>query len=273
MAAKMTWPDLLDRPHPKADARIAYGADPLQHADLWLPKGKARGIVLMVHGGCWQTRIAKADIMDWIADDLRSRGIAVWNVEYRGVDVPGGGYPGTFQDVAAGADALRDVAAKHHLPIDRVVAVGHSAGGHLILWLTARGAVPATSALHADNPLAIRAAVSLGGLPDLEAASAPPGNTCGTEAVEKLVGAASPQRPDPYADTSPARLPQPAMPITLVNGGEDRIAPPAFAEAYALRVGSKPKRILVAEVGHVELIAPETPAWKQAVGAIEAALH
>jgi len=272
MAAKLTWPELLERAHPKADARIDYGPGTLQHADLWLPKGPAKGTVLMVHGGCWQSRIAKADIMDWIADDLRGRGIAVWNVEYRGVDISGGGYPGTFQDVAAGADALREQAAKYHLPIERVVAVGHSAGGHLVLWLAARKDLPAGSLLRAPDPLPIHAAISLGGLPDLEMAAVPPGNTCGSEAVEKLVGAASPQRPDPYADTSPARLPQPAIPITLINGSEDRIAPPAFAEAYALRVRGAPKRVLVKDAGHVELIAPETPAWARAVAAIEAAL-
>ena len=80
----------------------------LQVADLWLPDGPGpHPTVLMVHGGCWQTEIADRRIMNWIADDLRRRGIAVWNIDYRGVDRPGGGYPGTFQDAAAAADALR----------------------------------------------------------------------------------------------------------------------------------------------------------------------
>ena len=119
----MKWPDLLDRPRPKADARIPYGSDPLQFVDLWLPKGKApHPVVLMVHGGCWQTDIADASIMNYIADDLRTRGIAVWNIEYRGVDRPGGGYPGTFLDVAAAADALGKEGPRHHLATDRIVA-------------------------------------------------------------------------------------------------------------------------------------------------------
>ena len=78
--------------------------------------------------------------MNWIADDLRRRGIAVWNIDYRGVDRPGGGYPGTFLDAAAAADALRDHAARYNLDLSRVVAIGHSAGGHLALWLAARPA-------------------------------------------------------------------------------------------------------------------------------------
>src|SRR6185295_10962523 len=98
-----------------------------------------------VHGGCWQTELGDRRIMNWIADDLRKRGIAVWNIDYRGVDRAGGGYPGTFQDAAAAADALRGAAPKYRLDISRLVAVGHSAGGHLALWLAGRPRLPAAS--------------------------------------------------------------------------------------------------------------------------------
>lgn len=271
--AKMTWPDLLDRPRPKPDTTIAYGADPLQHVDLWLPKGAGpHPVVLMAHGGCWQTEVAKADIMNWIAADLRERGIAVWNVEYRGEDRPGGGYPGTFIDVGMAADALRASAAKYRLKADRVVAVGHSAGGHLALWLAARGGIAKSSALYSANPLKLAAAISLGGLPDLEAASVSPGDTCGADAVPELVGTPSPTHPDIYADTSPARIPAPGIPVTLVNGTVDNIAPPAFAEAYAARMRGAPKRVVIQNEGHVELITPDTKAWAATVAMIEAGL-
>ena len=134
----MAWPALLTRPRPAATRTISYGADPLQVADLWLPVRPARNnrphpTVLMVHGGCWTTEIADRSIMNWIADDLAKRGYAVWNIDYRGVDRPGGGYPGTFRDVAAAADALRGQAKANNLDLRRLVAVGHSAGGHLAL--------------------------------------------------------------------------------------------------------------------------------------------
>jgi acetyl esterase/lipase len=274
MAAPMQWKDLTSRPQPKPSATIAYGTDPLQHADLWLPKGVGPfPVVLMVHGGCWQTDVAKADLMNWIADDLMKRGIAVWNIEYRGIDRPGGGYPGTFLDAAAASDALRGAAAKHKLDLKKIVAVGHSAGGHVVLWLAARKSIPASSPLHATAPIAIAHAVSLGGLPDLEAASASPGDTCGPDAVPGLVGTPGVGRPDIYADTSPARLPDPGIPVTLVNATLDRIAPPAFAEAYAARMKGAPKRIVIADEGHAELIAPETKAWAATVKVIEAALR
>jgi len=270
--AKMTWADLFARPKPAPDKLIPYGPDPLQHVELWLPAGKGPfPVVLMVHGGCWQTGIAKADIMDWIAGDLRTRGIAVWNVEYRGEDVAGGGYPGTFADVAAATDMLDRQGRHYHLRTSRVVAVGHSAGGHLALWLAARPGLPETSVLRTRRPLPIAATVSLGGLPDLHAAATSPGDTCGADAVPRLVGQPSPARPDVYADTSPAVLPQPDGAITLVNGGLDPIAPPGVAAAYTLHAPAA-RLFVVPDQGHVELITPATPAWTQTVAVIERAL-
>jgi acetyl esterase/lipase len=266
----MTWPDLLERPRPSPDLTIAYGSDPLQVADLWLPAGRGRHpTVLMVHGGCWQTAVAERTIMNWIAADLRGRGIAVWNVEYRGVDRPGGGYPGTFLDVAAAADALRAQAAVHHLDLSRLVAVGHSAGGHLALWLAARPRLPASSPLHGAHPLPIHAVVSLGGLPDLEAASTTE-NGCGTEVAGRLVDAA--HRANPYVDTSVPRLAPLGVPQILVNGRQDRIIPLAFVEGYAAPMRAAGDRVevhLIDATGHVELITPGTAAWAAARAAID----
>ena len=268
----MHWPDLLNRPQPKPDATISYGADPLQHVDLWLPKkAGAHPVVLMVHGGCWQTEIAKADIMNWIADDLRKRGIAVWNIDYRGIDRPGGGYPGTFLDVAHAADLLESDARKYHLRADKVVAVGHSAGGHLALWLAARDGLPKASPLAMPHPLKLTAIVSLGGLPDLEADTVPPANTCDNDPVPGLVGRPSASRPDVYADTSPAALPDPAIAVTQVNGVLDRIAPPVVAANYARK--RKTHRVTIPEEGHVELITPGTKSWTETVRVIEEALR
>lgn len=271
-AAPMHWPDLLNRRQPKPDASISYGTDPLQHVDLWLPKkAGAHPVVLMVHGGCWQTEIAKADIMNWIADDLRKRGIAVWNVEYRGIDRPGGGYPGTFLDVARGADLLGTEARKYHLRADRIVAVGHSAGGHLVLWLAARGSLTKASPLFMPHPLKLSAAISVGGLPDLEADTVPPADTCDNAPIAGLVGKPSASHPDVYADTSPAVLPDPAIPVMQVNATLDRIAPPIVAINYAKK--RKAHRVTIADEGHVELITPGTKSWKATVRLIEAALR
>jgi acetyl esterase/lipase len=264
----MTWPDLLGRPRPGPDATVHYGADPLQAADVWLPAGRGtHPVVLMVHGGCWTSAIADRTIMNWIAADLRARGIAVWNIDYRGVD-RGGGYPNTFLDAAAAADALRTHARQYRLDASHVVAIGHSAGGHLALWLAGRPRLPAGSPLRSAHPLPIREVISLGGLPDLEEAATTP-NGCGNEVVHQLVGTR-------YADTSVPRLAPLGLPQVLINGRQDRIIPVAYAEGYARpmrAVGDNVRVRMLDRTGHVELVAPETAAWAAAVEEIQRALH
>ncbi|WP_425228391.1 alpha/beta hydrolase [Sphingomonas sp.] len=266
----LTWPDLIARPRPHADATVSYGTDPYQKVDVWLPAGRGpHPVVLMVHGGCWTTSIADRTLMDWIAADLRSAGVAVWNIDYRGVDRPGGGYPGTFQDAAAAADALTASAARFHLDTGHVVAVGHSAGGHLALWLAGRKRLPADSPLRIAQPLPIAHVISLGGLPDLEATAAAHDNGCGTEVIAQLTAGH-------FADTSVPRLLPLGIAQDLVNGGEDRIIPMRLATGYVAQARAAGDRVTlhtVAHTGHVELIAPETAAWAEAKRLILAALR
>jgi acetyl esterase/lipase len=265
----MDWPDLLRRPLPRADERLAYGTGQNQFGDLWVPATPGRRpLVIMIHGGCWHARVATLSIMNYPADDLRRRGFVVWNIEYRGVELAGGGYPGTFLDVAAAADALRTIAPAHHLDLGRVVVVGHSAGGHLAAWLAARRRLPAGGPLAPRDPLPIAGVVSLGGLPDLKADRAAGGAACGAGAVDAMTGSPSASRPDVYADTSPAeRLPL-GVPEAIVNGSEDPVAPPWLGRAYAQSVraaGDPVTFVEVPETGHVELIAPGSAAWARAV--------
>ncbi len=119
--------------------------------------------------------------MDGLGDDLARRGIASWNIEYRRVGEPGGGWPGTLDDVARAADHLPVLAGQHPLDLARVVTLGHSAGGHLALWLAARPRIPA-------------------GLPG----AAPPGRA---------------RRPTPAPARSPARSAWPASPTSPRAGG------------------------------------------------------
>ncbi|HEX8389098.1 MAG TPA: alpha/beta hydrolase, partial [Sphingomonas sp.] len=151
-------------------------------------------------------------------------------------------------------------AGKHGLDLSRVVAVGHSAGGHLALWLAARARLPASSALRTRDPLPVAEVISLGGLPDLEATAATPENGCGTDVVARLIG----ERPDPYADTSVPRLLPLGITQHLVGGREDRIIPYRFATDYAARATAAGDRVTlhtVPRTGHVELVTPDTPAW------------
>ena len=274
-AKLMTWSDLVGRPRPLPDTTIAYGADAMQKVDLWLPRGAGPfPVVLMVHGGCWTTSIADRSLMNWVAGDLRAHGVAVWNIDYRGVDRAGGGYPGTFADAAAAADRLAADADRYRLDLRRLVAVGHSAGGHLALWLAGRPRLPVGSPLRSAHPLPIRHVVSLGGLPDLAATAAAPDNGCGTDVVAQLVAGTS-KRTDPFADTSVARLLPLGAEQILVNGDDDKIIPRRLATGYGAKAKAAGDRVtltVVPHTGHVELVAPDSAAWAVARRRILAAL-
>lgn len=259
----VTWAELKARPRPTTPHRIPYGSDASQFVDLWLPDGPGPfPTVLMIHGGCWQAKVDTIGLTNYIAEDLKRRGIAVWNVEYRSIDQEGGGYPGTFLDVAAAADALRTHAAQYKLRTDNVVAIGHSAGGHLALWLTARRKIAASSELAANDPLQVSSVVSIGGLPDLEEVQAAKGLGCGPDCIPLLVGAA--KRTNPYHDTSPAALLPLGIPYWVVDGDKDTIAPMSSGQSFhdkATLNGDRSTLKIIEQTGHFDLIAPETKAW------------
>ncbi|WP_439569375.1 alpha/beta hydrolase family protein [Sphingopyxis sp.] len=265
----MTWPDLLTRARPVADATIRYGDDALQLVDVWVPSGNGpHPAVIMIHGGCWQTAIAERDIMNWIADDLRAHGIGVWNIEYRGVD-RGGGMPGTYQDVARAADLFLAEGAKHGFDTGGVrIAIGHSAGGHLALWLARRPGLAASDALRGADPIRIDLAISQGGLPDLRAGAASSGHACGADAPAAMA------RGD-YARTSPPEMPLGRAREMQFNNDRDRVTPPATGTAYSAAMMARgvtvPMEVTQGE-GHVELIAPDSRSWSKQRAAILAAL-
>lgn len=268
-ATIMTWSDLLERAQPAADQRIAYGPGPLQFSEAWLPEGAGpHPTVLMIHGGCWQTEIAERDIMNWIADDLRGRGIAVWNIEYRGVD-RGGGHPGTYQDVLAAAESLRTNAARFGLITDDIIAVGHSAGGHLALWLAAAGALPEGHPLRPASPIDIYSVISQGGIPDLVAASGRPDHACGADAPRAMLGGR-----ENASSTSASAMNPGRAELIMLHGALDRISPPEYGEDFARRMADKGREVVVEVIpgeGHVELIAPGTASWARQVEIIEEA--
>lgn len=265
-AKLMTWNDLTSRTPVTPSQQIRWGEGPTDIVDLWLPEGAGPfPVVVMVHGGCWQKSIADMTLMNWMADGLRNKGWAVWNIEYRGVDEAGGGYPGTFLDVGAAVDVLAQRAGEYNLDLSRVTGLGHSAGGHLILWAAARSRLPDNSPLRVTDPLKFQGVVVSGGLADLEASRPVTQPGCLDAIYDALVGQPSAERPDPLEDTSPARLFPLGIPFVSVNGAEDRIAPPMLGEALTVRAeaeGDQTALIVVPDTGHVELVTPGTKAFE-----------
>lgn len=260
--------DLLARPREKADARISYGADADQFGELWLPKGKGPfPVVVLIHGGCWQAALPGTILMDYMAASLRSKGVAVWNVEYRRIGSPGGGYPGTFLDVANGVDILRSIAKARGLDLAHVVVAGHSAGGHLAAWTAARGKLSKSSPLYVAKPLPIRAAATIDGINDLEAYRLTGPGRCGEPAtVDALLkGAPAKSR---FADTSPAELLPTKVPQVVVSGELDPIVPVKLARDYAAaakRSGTRTELLVLPNAGHFEPIDPTTAAGREVI--------
>jgi acetyl esterase/lipase len=159
---------VMREPHTApATHRIYYGSQLAQFGDLRLPNGRGPfPVAVVIHGGGWGAAV-NLHYMAPLAASLTCAGVATWNIEYRRVG-SGGEWPALFKDVAGSTDFLRELAQRYPLDITRgVVAIGHSAGGHLSLWLAMRHLLPSTSDLFSPNPMPIRGAVSLDGVPDL----------------------------------------------------------------------------------------------------------
>jgi acetyl esterase/lipase len=276
-AGPISFSDLLARPRAAPTRQIAYGPAPEQFAQLWSPDSKGpHPVVVMIHGGCWLASLPGVELMAYVSEDLRRRGFAVWNIEYRRVGGTGGGYPGTFEDVGRAIDHLRVIAGAENLDLRHVVLVGHSAGGHLAIWAAARRRVSKGDPLFSPNPLPIAGVVSLAGIDDLAAYRASGPDACGgPDTIDQLVDARGRRGQDVYADTSPAALVPIGARQAILSGALDPIVPARFGLAYADKARAAGDKVQVMDIpaaGHFELIDPTSKAWKRIEPAIEAML-
>jgi acetyl esterase/lipase len=258
----------LDAPPPQH--RIAYGEHPLQFGHLRLPEGAGPyPVVVFVHGGCWLSQYG-IDFFGAVEEGLREAGYAVWSLEYRRVGDEGGGWPNTFLDVARGADHLRELAARFPLDLSRIVVSGHSAGGHLALWLAARGRIT-SGPLRAHSPLPMRAVLALAPAPDLEGLHS--AGVCG-EVVDRLMGGGPDEVAERYAVASPMQLVPLDVAQLLIIGSHDTSWAPsgrAYAEAARAAGADRLEVIEAPESGHFEMIAPPSSTWPLVLDALERA--
>jgi acetyl esterase/lipase len=259
--ARVTWAQVAALPVPPADHREPYGSDSLQFGELRLPRGRGPfPVAIVIHGGCWRSEYDLQHVGP-LAGALTRRGIATWTIEYRRIGDPGGGWPGTFEDVAHAADHLRALARTYPLDLTRVVAVGHSAGGHLALWLASRAKLPRPDAFAADEPLPLRGVVGLAAISDLGAYAR--GSSWCCQSALLLMGGSPDSLPERYALGDPIqRLPF-GIPVRLVHGSEDAIVPIAQSRAFVEAARAKhddATLTTVAGAGHFDLVAPDSPA-------------
>lgn len=238
---------------------VPYGSHPDQVMAVYGPVGAPSGVtVVLLHGGFWLERY-RADLMAPLAEDLAGAGHTVVNVEYRRVG-GAGGWPETFTDVAAAVDHLAELP---DVPTDRIVTVGHSAGGHLAVWAASRHRLPG-GAPGADPRVRPCAAVSQAGMVVL-VASARAG--LGKGAVVDLMGGSPDEVPDRYAVADPAALLPTGVPVVLIHGEDDHIVPPGISRDYAERARERGDEVELVALpgGHFEAIDPSHPLWRAVV--------
>jgi acetyl esterase/lipase len=247
-----------------AGRRSVYGAHPSQFGDLFLPATTGpHPVLVLIHGGCWRAEYG-LEPLGQLAQAIAASGAAVWSIEYRRLG-NGGGWPATFLDAGAAVDHLRTLAGEHALDLRRVVTAGHSAGGHLALWLAGRAKLPASSALFTPDPLPVHGVVSIAGIPDLAAAAAR--SVCG-DAVNELLGGAPAAVAERCAAASPAALTSLGVPHVHLHGREDAIVPVDLVETYAAsatKMGDRATLVVVEGAGHFEPVDARTGAGRRVV--------
>jgi acetyl esterase/lipase len=241
----------------------SYGADALQFGELRLPDGKGPfPVVVVIHGGCWTKGFATVQNTRAIASALAQRDLATWNIEYRQVGDPGGGWPGTFLDWAAATDHLRVLAKSQPLDLSRVVVIGHSAGAHAALWLAGRHRLPVDSVVRGGEPLPIHAVVAIDGPCDLIGFVGFDARVCGSPVVAGLMGGTPEEKPERYHQASPPSLLPLGVPQFVVGSA---LLAPDKAQEYQKLAQTRGDRVevLSLKTGHFEVIAPGQEAWSE----------
>jgi len=154
-------------------------------------------------------------------------------LEYRRIGNPGGGWPGTLDDVRTGAAHLEKIAAERSLDLKRVVAMGHSEGGHLVLL------AGETERDCAEGP---SGACPGGGIaPCLELKLS---NT----AVADLLGGSPQDLPDRYRSASPIELMPLGVAQRVLHGSNDYMVSLniSYGMSLPLKSGDDSKLIEVA---------------------------
>lgn len=239
------YPEVAGLPFDPADQTIKYGDDSLQFAEYWQSKPGAP-LLLLIHGGCWLQQFNLEHVRP-LASRLASEGVAVLSIEYRRIGDPGGGFPGTFEDIT------RAALMAEQLPHETLFVAGHSAGGHLALWLA--GSIELSK---------LKGAIGLAAISNLDAYAK--GQSSCEQATKRLMGGMPDEVPERYRAASPHQL-KFTPPVLLLHGDQDPIVPVSQSEQFCARQNCKLEKL--AGSGHFDLIDPRQNVVQQITGQIE----
>ncbi|WP_426997641.1 alpha/beta hydrolase [Pseudarthrobacter sp. N5] len=253
--------------------KYQYGDDKSQWGELFLPEtahaNGSRGVAVVIHGGYWRSQYG-AELGEPLAKDLATHGMAAWNLEYRRAG-NGGGWPHTFEDVLAGIDKLGEIAETHGLNLSKVVALGHSAGGHLAVWAAGRAKLGSLGAPDADRQIQRRndagavhlsGVVSQSGLLNLAQAEK---LDLSNGAVSNLLGGSSRKYPKRHQFADPMSAIPLTVPVVAVHGLDDDTVPQSQSESYAAaaRTAGAPVQLLKVPGDHFALIDPKAASFRK----------
>ncbi|WP_233269441.1 S9 family peptidase [Alteribacillus sp. YIM 98480] len=251
--------------------RISYGTNNNQFGDLRIPVAGEGPfpLAVIIHGGFWKKQFGLEQMNDF-AEKYASHGIATWNIEYRRVGQDGGGWPGTFLDSARSIESLKIIAEDHPVDLKRVIIIGHSAGGHLALWLAARNKLLSNSILRQqDRMLEPKGVISLAGVSDLilmyeihqwkEKLFGVIENP-----TRDLIGGKPNEYAQRYAEGSPKELLPIGIPLVLFHGALDVNVPIGLSVNFKKIAESAGDNVVLKtfpNIEHFELIDPMSEVW------------
>lgn len=251
----MSGEDILSQPQPPPDERVSYGDDLYQFIEVRLPRTKgAHSALLNIHGGYWRAQHDLAHA-GHLCEALRAAGVATFNIEYRRVGNDGGGWPGTFADIRSAFQFVQKEHLRFHLDLDRLVVMGHSAGGQLALCLAA-------------HETSLRRVISLAGVLDLKKGFA---LHLGNDAVAEYLGGTPDRVPQNFWEADPMVLKIPQARQWLLHGSEDDTVPLEFSREYVLqkrKAGEWVELLEISRAGHFEPIDPASEAFKQVTSTV-----
>ena len=258
----MSSEEILTKPFPSPDSVFHYGSDPNQFVHVRVPEGAGpHPILFFIHGGFWRARY-DLGYAGHLCSALKKHGIATWNVEYRRVGNPGGGWPATFEDVHSAYKAVLN-SQRHdkapRLDLNRLCIAGHSAGGQLALCLSA-------------HEPGIRSVISLAGVVDLRRAWE---LHLSNDAVSEFLGGPPSRVPEIYSAASPAEVHIQAKQI-LLHGTNDDSVPCDLSANYVQRKkksGENVELITFENTGHFELVDPESNVWSTVLEYVRASFR
>jgi len=272
----------LTSPALSADHRIHYGLGEYQFGDLWLPAQAVTQrlpLVVFIHGGWWKSAYG-LEYGGHLCAALKSIGIAVWSIEYRRVGSTGGGWPMTFQDVATGFDYAATLAKTYPLDLHRVIAMGHSAGGHLAFWLGGRYHIPESSRIYEPRPkVALHGLIGLAGAVDLRLTCDLSGDFTfahDKDEVYSFMGGPPAKFEVRYRAGNPGELLPLGVPQILIQSAGDGQIPPQLPFRWAdmaRRRGDEVTVTIVPGVDHFDVVDPQSKAWPTVQAAVLKLLH